>query len=336
VPNVACLDPILHLPPILSLPLTTVAASASCGGPAFVPPATSPFSGSILDGSGHRLASLGTDCLYAGSGNAELPPAQIAANSTFVVNVVGLRGLKAIFGASDGFGPTSCTRGAGPDSHCLNGKPGIDGQGKCRFDGDCGGAPGSCALDANCYFAGPLPLSALGFDVCGINAVLGDFCGDVDLLGFATNVHGVLSTRLYLSACPECVSGVCEGGDRDGQSCGGSGSTIECPPTARTFVGALVSTPSFSTEPLELNGPSGPLCNGSSIAGAFGLQAARSVRTDGTRPSLLNLQATIAGPFCASPSGNPLIDNALGLPAPLAATVKAKIDVAQLLSHLGP
>src|SRR5262249_59258297 len=120
-------------PPSLRLPLTPAAGSPPCGGPAPVRPATSPFAGKLLDGSGHRLASLGTDCLYAGAGNAAVPPAQIPTGSTFVVNVVGLRGLKAIFGPSSGFGPTSCTRGAGPASHCLNGKPGADGARACRF-----------------------------------------------------------------------------------------------------------------------------------------------------------------------------------------------------------
>jgi len=339
LPPVQCTDPILHLPPLLNIPLQTVAGSGNCGGPGFVPPATSPFVGSVQDGASHTLAQIGTNCLYAGAGNAAVPGLKIPAGNETVVSIVGLRGTKAIFGPSDGTGPASCTRGAGPGRHCLDGRPGRDGQGACVSDADCSGTPGSCALDANCFFAPPLAIPNVlpGINACAVSTALADFCGDLDIIGFATTVKGALANRIYLTACPTCVSARCVGGPRNGQRCTASsaGTSVDCLPDPTTFLGAFASNLALSSEQTTLANSNGLFCPGQTVPGAFGLPAARKIRTDGTPPNLLTLQATIAGPFCVAPTGNPLVDATIGLPAPAAVGAKAKINLLDVVRLFG-
>src|SRR5262249_37280157 len=201
--------------------------------------------GTVVDAAGHTLATLGTNCLYAGGGAAALPGLRIPTGNQTVVSVVGLRGSSAILGPSDGAGPASCTRGAGPGKHCIDGKPGTDGGGTCSSDGDCSGTPGSCALDAHCFFAPPLVIPNVlpGLDVCVVSTALHDFCGEIDSLSFATTLRGGLANRVYLVACPTCVSGRCSAGPDQGKSCSASsaGTSVDCPPTGSSFVGTLAS-----------------------------------------------------------------------------------------------
>ena len=72
-----------------------------------------------------------------------------------------------------------------------------------------------------------------------------------------------------------------------------------------------------------------------SASRSFGLPAARRIRTDGTRPNLLTLQATIAGPFCVAPTGKPLVDTTIGLPAPAAVGAEARINLLDVLGLFG-
>jgi hypothetical protein len=337
LPDTSCHDPILRLPPIVKLPIDTVTGSSSCGGPGLVPDATSPFAGQLLDGSQHKLADLGTDCLYVGGGASTLAPFPVATGSTTVLAVVGLRGLTAIAGPSAGSGPSSCTFGAGPGKHCLNGKTGTDGAGACATDVDCGNVAGACGLDANCFFGAPLSIAS-PVAACALNVVRSDFCAEANLLAFSLDVHGALSTRVYLGACPRCSAGKCAGGARDGDSCSAdvNGTSVDCPPAPSGFLGQFSSVQHLSTDTLESSDPGGAFCAGQHAAGAFGVAGARTVRTTGQRLNLLSLQATLAGPFCALPSGNPLVDGLVGLPAPGAASLKGKVDLVKLLHLLGP
>jgi hypothetical protein len=336
---VVCTDPLLALPPLLNVPLQTVAGSSACGGPAFSPPASSPFVGSVRDAAGHALASLGTDCLYAGGGAAAVPGLALPTGTETVVSVVGLRGSKAVLGPSDGSGPATCTRAAGPGRHCIDGRPGTDGHGTCTADASCSGTPGSCALDANCFFAPPLAVANVlpGVDACAVSTALADFCGDLDILSFATDVRGALSTRIYLAACPTCTSGRCSAGPRSGQSCQASsaGTSVDCPPDASPFVGAFAADITLSSEASVLASSTGAFCPGQTSLGAFGLPAARRVETAGVRPNLLTLQATLAGPFCGGATGNALVDATLGLPAPVAVGAKARVNLFDLLRLFG-
>jgi hypothetical protein len=339
IPVLPCDDPILHLPPLLNIPLQLIPGSSSCGGPALSPDATSPTSGTVFDGANHALGDLGTNCLYVGGGNTALPPIEIPDGGELIATVRGLRGSRAIIGASDGTGPADCSRGAGPGSHCLNGAPGTNGSGACHVDTDCGGAAGTCGLDANCFLAPPLPIhvASLGLDVCAANVLLADVCGELDILGFETTVNAALGTRAYLAACPTCVDKKCQGGARNGLSCkaGPTGTSVDCLPAGSSFVGTAVAAATLTSEPLTLANSAGNFCPGQPSPGAFGLPNARRIRTDGRRPNLLTLEATLTGPFCVHASGAGLLDGVVGLSGPAAASMKARVDLLTLLRLFG-
>lgn len=335
IPNL-CTDPKLKLPPLLKLPIQTVAASTSCGGAFLTPPPSAPFSGKLLSASGAQLAQLGTDCLYLGGGSAAVAPLHLATGAEVVLNVVGLSGLTAIAGPSAGTGPADCSLGAGPGRHCLNGSGGTDGRGTCVTDASCGGTAGSCGLDANCFFGPPLSIPS-PVAACAVNVALADFCGEANLAQLSVAVHAALSTRVYLGACPACLRGVCQGGARAGRPCAAAstGTSIDCPPSPATFAGAITSVPTLTTEASTLSAPDGRLCAGQPSPGAFGQPAARVLATQGRRFDLFTLETTLAGPFCAQPSGNPLLDGVIGLPAPAAATVKGRLDLLAVLRLFG-
>src|SRR5262249_24190332 len=166
----------------------------------------------------------------------------VATGSGPGVRGVGLRGLTAIAGPSAGTGPSSCTFGAGPGKHCLNGKPGTDAAGACTTDVDCGNQAGACALDANCFFGAPLSITS-PVAACAVNVVRSDFCAEASLLNFSLDVHGALSTRVYLGACPHCTAGKCDGGARGGASCKAdvNGTSVDCAPAPSGFLGQFAS-----------------------------------------------------------------------------------------------
>jgi hypothetical protein len=300
------------------------------------PPPSGPFSGKLLNANGAQLAQLGTDCLYLGGGGSAVAPLHLATGSEVVLNVVGLSGFTAIAGPSAGSGPADCSLGAGPGRHCLNGSGGTDGRGTCVSDANCGGAAGSCGLDANCFFGPPLSIPS-PVAACAVNVALADFCGEANLAQFSVAVHAALSTRVYLGACPACVRGVCQGGAGAGRACvaASNGTSIDCLPSASTFAGAITSVPTLTTETAALSAPDGRLCAGQPSPGAFGQPAARVLETQGRRFDLFTLETTLAGPFCAQPSGNPLLDGVIGLPAPAAATVKGRLDLLAVLRLFG-
>src|SRR5436309_2918650 len=108
----------------------------------------------------------------------------------------------------------------GDQKSCTVAVPGMltapgPGRGTCTADVDCGGLPGSCALDANCIFGPPLPLPVTAIpqlSSCIVNAVAQDMCGEVDLSSAGATLNAALSSRVYLtgnvaSPCPRCVAG---------------------------------------------------------------------------------------------------------------------------------
>src|SRR5690606_37762155 len=155
-------------------------------------------------------------------------------------------------------GPFDCTRGAGPDRHCVNGAAGTDGDGACASDADCGGGAGTCPPDANCFFGPPIPgLGAGAIGACVRNAFETDLCGRVSLLPLGATLTSTLSARVYLTGdtvapCPLCVDGTCTGGKNAGESCtplGSESTSIDCPPLDETFLATLtVPVTSLSTD----------------------------------------------------------------------------------------
>ncbi|HZP41146.1 MAG TPA: hypothetical protein VFD84_06505, partial [Candidatus Binatia bacterium] len=149
------------------LSFTTTLGSTSCGGPSFtgfVPPGA-PFSGEVDDGTNTKIGDLGLGCLYIGGGTAATPANQIPDQATSLFDLGTPSGGDVPLIASAGTGPTNCTKGAGPTKHCIGGStfppP------ACSTDANCGGTPGSCALDLNCSFGPPLPITG-ALPVCVI------------------------------------------------------------------------------------------------------------------------------------------------------------------------
>jgi hypothetical protein len=111
--------------PMGGIEFTIGAGTARCGGPAFVPPSPGPFTGSLQNNAMSTIASLGEGCLYVGGGlSNSLPPAHIPDGAVARLDVSGTSGFLGLglaLSASNGSGPTDCTRGAGPLRHCAAG-----------------------------------------------------------------------------------------------------------------------------------------------------------------------------------------------------------------------
>jgi hypothetical protein len=333
---------------------TTTAGGSSCPPPPLVPLGTltftmgeatdpcsaPPFTGRVDDLAGNPRIDLGLGCLYVGGGAAALiPPVRLPDGGRSVLAVAGLSGLGGVsVTGSPGTGPADCTLGAGPGRHCINGKPGIDGQGTCSSDADCDGRTGACDSDANCFFGAPVPVPIAGLSVCIMNAVAGDVCGTANLLTNTTSVSANLSSRIYLtgdgiSPCPQCVAGSCTAGARHGLPCsGGVGSantTIECPPRPTQFFGRLdVNLSTLSTGSSTLAHPAGMFCPGQPTPGAFAGEASLVVETGAPLLSGGGLfDTTLAGTFCVPATGNETFDAIADLPGPGAVSVPGTIEV---------
>ncbi|HEY8516516.1 MAG TPA: hypothetical protein VIS07_13475 [Candidatus Binatia bacterium] len=335
-PLPALCRPLIGLPELLKVPFTVVEGSPSCGGAAFDPPASPPFSGQVRDGSNAKIADLGEGCLYTGG----LAPILIPAGSTAMLAVKGVGVLDVKLGGSSGSGPLDCTKGAGPGAHCLNGAPGTDGAGACTSDAHCGGAPGTCNYDANCFFGPPIPLTSFGAWV--VNAFQTDLCGEVDLLTTRATFATTISARVYLTGnltepCPVCVNGQCSAGANAGGACtpvGAAGTSPDCPPADATFFGALtVPITQLGTGTSTITADAeGTFCEGQTAPGALGLPDARVVTESGagfgSSGSLLGMR--LAGTFCIPATGT-LLDVLAGLPAVGAVSQRGALDLTQLL-----
>jgi hypothetical protein len=332
----------VNVPPLAQVPFTILPGSTFCGGPGLNPPAVAPFSGSVEDGSAASLGDLGVGCLHAGAFDG----IRLPSGGTAVLNVVGLHLLppQITLGGSDGSGPFDCTRGAGPDRHCSNGATGTDGMGSCSSDVDCGGAPGACNLDANCFFGPPIPIVALQtVGICVVNAFLTDLCGQVSLLPPAANLATALSARVYLTGalvpfpCPQCLDGVCTYGKNAGEPCtplGSDNTSSECLPDDSSFLSTMtVPITSLNTGTSVSTNPSGFFCPGQTTVGALGLAGARTITETGTPPggggSVLSM--TLGSTFCVPASGHPLLDGVAKLPGPGAVSAAGEIDLSQVL-----
>ncbi len=305
-----------------------------------MPGPVQPLSGQVTDADGRKVADLGLGCLYAGT----LPPASIPAGSTSILDVVGISGSTLTLAGSEGNGPADCTLGAGPDRHCLNGRPGTDGLGQCETDADCGGRSGMCNLDARCYFGPPIPVPNAALSACTISAFLTEMCGAADLVSKQTTLATVLSSRLYItgdqtSPCPRCVQGTCSAGKNVGRPCTGIGAkqtTFECPPEDRQFLGTLtVIIPVLTTSASTLTADgAGLFCPDQSSPGAFGRDDVRNVMETGVPaggsgdPQAQTLVAT----FCLPASGNSIVDGAGHLPAVGALSATGVLDLSEFSS----
>ena len=326
--------------PVGSIALTIGEGSTSCGGTGLVPGPAAPVSGEIDDGTGTKISDLGLGCLYLGGGaNGSVPGVGLPDGSTAILDVSGANGLRLTLSGSNGTGPDTCTRRAGPARHCANGSPGRGG-GACTTDADCGQSH-ACVLDANCFFGPPAPVPAGPLSSCAVNAIGTDPCGSADLTSGSSTLSVELSSRFYLtgdaaSPCPRCVSGVCTAGERAGLSCSGVGSkgtSRECPPSATQFIGEVpIALSQLSTGTSTTTHPDGIFCPGQKVPGSFGQSGARTIRQTGTPllggPTLFS--TSLAGNFCVPATGTPLIDNSVDLPGPGSVSVTGVVSVCLL------
>jgi hypothetical protein len=332
--------------PLGAVSFVTEAGTSACGGPGLNPPAQAPFSGSVSDGNGMLIASLGAGCLNVGGGLANaIPPAPAPDGAEALLNVSSINGTALTLASSNGNGLINCTRGTGPAKHCVNGNPGTNGLGLCTVDADCGNGGGNCLPDANCFFGPPIPLSppTPALATCIVNTFGSDVCGALDTATLTSSLNFALSTRLYLTQnpaepCPQCSGGTCSAGARQGLTCsGGVGSkntSNECLPLPSQYVGQIFSNPiqvstGTSTVTADANGF---FCPGQTNPGAFGTGVlGRTIQQTGALSGGGSLLASrFAGNICAASSGNPLIDTVEDLPGPISLSFAGTLGVCVL------
>jgi hypothetical protein len=336
-------------PPSLPVPLGTFSATIGvgtldCGGQSLNPGPQPPVTGQVtLPDASTRALGLG--CEYVGDGNGLVPGLRVPDGFTTILDVSSIDGTAIVVTASNGTGPATCSRGPNSTRHCVNGALGTDGSGSCATDAECGGITQSCAPDTNCYFGPPIPVSLGAVSACIMDAIASDVCAEADLVTLETTLtSALLSARIFLtgdiaSPCPRCVAGLCTAGQRSGLSCsGGIGSTqttIECPPTASTYVGSLeINLSGLTTGTSTLTADAnGKFCPGQNAAGAFGTPAESISQTGvGLGGGMTLFDVVLGGAFCVPSSGNGFFDVVAGLPGPAAVAVPATASVCLLPS----
>jgi hypothetical protein len=317
---------------LTKLAFTNAAGTTSCGGAGLSPQGSAPFAGALYSDTActSKIVDLGLGCLYIGGGNAiSVPPGATPDGATAYY---GIDASQTTLTADAGTGRENCSKGAGPGKHCI----GATNTGMaCTSDANCGGSAGSCALDANCFFAAPLPIVNAGLSTCVLNVFQNDGSGTIDIATGESSVTIPLSSRVFLtgnsaSPCPKCVNSKCDSGPSAGNSCSaGTNSlmtSLDCPPSANNFLAPLAVT-------------LGPLTSGSAMAseatgmfcpgqgdqipgklGAFGQQTARCIKEAGSPAGNLTDLAPhpskLASVFCIPAVGNPAIDLSADLPGP--------------------
>jgi hypothetical protein len=236
--------------------------------------------------------------------------------------------------ANSGTSNLDCTKGAGPGKHCV---AGTNTGAACTLDSQCGGLAGSCALDANCFFAAPLPIPNGNLSTCVINVIQSDASGLVDVTTGVVGASIPLSSRVFITAnsaspCPKCVSGTCNAGLNSGLPCSAGSNTLgtsqDCPPTPANFLAPLaVSLSPLSTGTVTKTGgttgnfcPSPPASMAQRTLGAFGKTNARCIKETGSPAGDLRdglpHPSKLASAFCIPQTGNVAIDPAADLPGP--------------------
>jgi hypothetical protein len=318
-----------------------MAAPTACGGPGYGTVAASPFSGEVDDGTGTKVADLQLGCVYEGGAAPGQPGGgtpvtnRVYTGGRMLIDVEPDEGTQVTLSASDDPGPLGCTRGAGPAGQCLG--PASTGS-QCMTDVDCGGTPGSCQADARCYTTEPIDYTATGvsgFVVCLVDIVEHDVSGSADIATGETSLTLPLASRVYLSACPKCVAGQCNGGKNAGDSCTtseGGGTSVSCLPLDGSYFGVIETKFTSTTGSSELPSDSaGVFCSGQPYPGAFGLADARKVVEQGSPAGDLRDSAphdyTGAITGCVPPSSNTTINQSGGLPFPLAVATQGTMQL---------
>jgi hypothetical protein len=314
-----------------TLQFTTTVGSANCGPAGLTANGAAPFSGELTTDTAcsANLRNLGLGCLYFGGGNGTVvPPGKIPDNATSIFDVTGEEPIVTL-AASDGTSRNDCTKGAGPGRHCVNNNA----MPACTTDANCGGAAGSCALEANCFFGPPLPILSPppfgSLTTCVLNVIQSDGSGTANTTDGSSTASLPLSSRVYItgntgSPCPRCPAGSCTYGQRAGMSCSPVGSlqtTNDCHPSLGGFQAPLAVTLSpLSTGTVTDTAADGLFCPGQTNAGAFGQSSVQCIEETGTPSGPLSpntpAPAVLASVFCIPPTNNVAVDGVADLPGP--------------------
>jgi hypothetical protein len=311
--------------------------AVECGGPGFVPPASPPFAG-VVESSSGVLANLALGCIYLGGGSQTQGPLSVFLGNndeqTLELAACGEEDTLAVV-ASDGSGPETCSKGAGPGRHCHGSGPTTGAS--CTDDADCGGSPGTCLADANCFLTPPLPAPGIS-GICLVNVYETDLTGRVDTVRGSLEYGYDAATRVYLTGtpqpCPRCVAGRCDSGANQGGSCiatGEFGTSAACLPDGSTFFGTVRERIAVTTGTSVLTADaSGAFCDGQPVPGAFGLPSARRISVDGSPGGDLRdfqpHEVRTVQTTCLA-SDNPVINGFVQYPAPLANTGAATLQL---------
>ncbi len=121
----------------------------------------------------------------------------------------------------------------------------------CTNDGDCvaQGATGPCHI----FFGPPLPYAGGGIPACVTNEITGAGSGSIHVENGTMSMNLPYLAKIYSATimddpCPKCVSGLCNGGPRNGFPCTPNGTSLifaddvsfDCPPNPGQLIGTLV------------------------------------------------------------------------------------------------
>jgi hypothetical protein len=324
-------------PSFTSLSFTTTVGTASCGSAGFGTPPSAPVSGELDSDTActTKINDLGLGCLYFGGGAATVVAGgRIPDGATSFLQITG----SGTLGASAGTSPKNCTKGAGPGQHCVNNNS----LPTCTSDANCGGAAGSCALDANCFFGPPLPILSpppfAALTTCVINAVQTDASGTFNGATGDSTVSLPLSSRVYISGntaspCPKCLSGSCDPtwktntgttSPDTGTACTATGiqmTSVDCRPALGGFQAPLpVDLTPLTSGTASKTAADGLFCNPQTDAGAFGQAGAQCIQETGMPAGDLSdgqpHNSNLASIFCIPATGNAAVDGVADLPGP--------------------
>jgi hypothetical protein len=318
------------------LGFTVTPGTTSCGSGGLVTPPAAPTSGNIDSDTSctTSISPLGLGCLYFGGGMATV----VAGGAIPDGSTSFLTDTNGTLTFSNGTNSDNCTRGAGPGKHCINNNS----TPACTTDVNCGGAAGSCALDANCSFGPPLPIVSpppfAALTTCVLNVVQSNASGTVNHTNGDSTINLPLSSRVYItgntaSPCPKCLSGHCDPTWKTNTSttspdtnavCTAVGTrmtTNQCRPSLPGFQAPLpVSLNPLTTGTTSLTSASGNFCPQNN-PGAFGQGGAQCITQTGMNAgtSLLDHlphNSHLVSVFCIPSTGNAAVDGVADLPGP--------------------
>ena len=314
--------------------------SLFCGGPVFDPPPAPPYVGALYDGAtgGMHLNYLSAGCIYFGGGASTFyPAAEAPVGASYVLEAQDCTGIDLQLSATPESVGEDCAVGPAAFEICVN-----DPKVRCAEDADCGGRAGSCQHAPRC-FAGPPQvfrsvINGFSIDVCLISPLAGDVTATVTPSSGDMSLQTPSRTLVYLTfnGCPQCLSGACVGGPRNGLPCTVSASSdqtsLDCPPDFSSYFASFgPGTSALSNDPVAMSSATGLFCPGQVNPGAFGEPSVRRIElsgfaagdlTDGDPHSLalLDLQ-------CVAATGNAAVDSLSDFPGPRALTIAGTVTL---------